>query len=213
VPWGPPSIQPPSYQTAPNQTAPNQTAPPGFGPDGLNVALPPQPGWDPTQTPWNQGSPPWGQPIPKKKKKWPWVVSGVLLAFVGGCTALALKVGSKETRLARKFISALYDSSEAANDQMCSFEIPPDTVEANRVGLVALRKDLLAKGWKGGKDLDVPRRASAGQLKLSSVKGTLASSPPTAIDLGILKYPGSALCVGNVQINGNDISVDVVINP
>jgi hypothetical protein len=199
----------------------SQPTPPGYGQPGYEQPTAPPPGFPPPQPgyqppgprsqppfgqppygqqqpgqPWPQTSQPkWNQRTAKKKKKWPWIVGGVLLLLVGSCTAIGLLVESEETKQANKFISALYTSTDSAEAYLCSDTGLSEIFEGNRRGLVTLRKDLLAKGWKGAKNLDRPRKVAVEKITIVAIKGTLATSPPANIEIGLLKYKGTDISV------------------
>jgi hypothetical protein len=142
---------------------------------------------------------------PKRSKKWLRYVGLALLILIGGCTAIGLLVDSPEEKLGSSFISALYKSDQAAADKMCKQEITPEIIAANRKGLVSLRKDLLAKGWKGGSSMDSPRKSSIKDVSLAAMSGTLETSPKTKVTLSIMKFKALDMCVGTVEIDGKGL--------
>jgi hypothetical protein len=143
----------------------------------------------------------------KRRKKRLAILAGVMAALIGGCTAIGLVVDSPEAALAKTFFKTLYKSDAEANASMCQVDMTPTRVEANRKGLVTLRRELVAKGWTGGQSLDkTTKEIKAGSITVTLVKGKLLTKPSSKIEVGLVKYPKQSLCVATLGVDGKDFA-------
>lgn len=208
---GPSPFEPPTSGT------PGQ--PPGFGPPGQPPGQPPaQPeyGYQPPpsgqppygNTGWQQQAPPqqgWQQPQayapgqghqpPKKKSKAPWIILGVVLAFlvllIGGCAAIIFAVAGNEAT--REFVSELAidfsDGVPAVEDATCEVD-GLDVLDAYQVFTTVTNVsgekshyliDYELFGPSGnslGTDFGIVSNLDAGASERDSAQGVLSGETP-----------------------------------
>jgi hypothetical protein len=148
--------------------------------------------------PMGPGGPGWtpGVAGPKKKKRWPWVLLAIfvlLVALIGGCTALVVKAVGKPVKAGNNFADALYKSPADAAAMLC-----PGTA-LNEEGLKTQRDALIAAGWTGSKSLLGANVSSSNGSSSAIVSGTFGSSAVT-IEMG---KNGSDYCVNELISPGS----------
>jgi hypothetical protein len=216
-----PPPPPPGWNQQPQQpgwTPPSATPTPPGPPQGFpQPGYPPQQGFPQPGYPPHQGFPQPGFPqqgfpqqapggwapgpeLPKKKRKWPWVLLAIFLLMVlgiGACTAFVWRAVSGVTDVGNEFVEALYEDPAKAAGQLCP--TASDTPEE----LAAIRQSWIDQGWTGGKSIfGVNVSADNGNTE-GALGGTIATNPETSISI-LLDKTGGEWCVDS--ISGTDLS-------
>ncbi|MDJ0379727.1 hypothetical protein [Streptomyces sp. G-G2] len=140
------------------------------------------------------GSPPQGSPPPRGRRRWPWVLLGLLLLLLGGCAVLFTVLVHQVSEDAGRPARVTYAATGRATGVTITYSTWHDgNAATSQVGDQALpwTKEIATKGFTKGGSLVVTLGARGGAATCSV---TVDDRPPvTASAMGPF---ASAVCTG-----------------
>ncbi len=193
-----PSVTPgsgqPGYGQQPGFPAP-QTGfqQPGYG---QQPGYAPQPGYGPP----GYAPPGYGMaPVQKGRRKWPFVVGGILLLFVlliGGCTVLLVKATGGATKEANAFLADLSSSPAAGATHGCQ------GAGMDEAALTGVLDNLKGGGWTGQKNLTGTSVSSTNGTTTAVVRGTIEMTSGATPVVVALNKP-SKWCISGLNVGAD----------
>ncbi|MFE0176410.1 MmpS family transport accessory protein [Streptomyces sp. NPDC059002] len=151
------------------------------------------PVYPPQGGPQGWATPPPVPPQGKKRRKWPWVLLGVLILLVGGCTALVVGIGYEVDKESKREVTVEYEVTGDAKGVAIAYTAYGDgNLSQNQLSDVELpwSKKQKTKGFVKGGALAVTMGASGGSVRC---KVTVDGATRTATASGAF---ATAVCDG-----------------